>query len=585
MATIRSEVEQWPGAPGLAVSDLDLATSSTTSKPSSGALAILWQDRGSAIALTLLVLVVTLVPPTAARLFGPTDLVHLGTYWYHEDFPVYMSAMQEAATSSSWLIHNHFTTEPHAPIMMFPLYVLIGKIAAFTGLPLLAVYAATELAARCVLAVVIYALISAVVTDPRGRRLGFILAVFSGGLGFWTGLIQVLSAASDEPPARLINTYVEATTLGAFLAAPHIQLGLASILAGLLAFIAALKGSTGGLAALAIAVLVLGLVHPFNTPVLLASFGAYAATRTLTDRRIPWRAVTATVVACAVGGPMVIYNYVTFTFAPVWSDSFGVQNRLPSPLPWELLLDYGVTLVLAPLGILAIRDRITVEQRVVLTFLAVIAVCIYLPVPYQRRFAFGALPALAAFAALGWPFVVSTGAGILARLGASDRASRTIARRVLGYSLIPAAFTTTVAAYVVILSSAISNAPLRMYSVDQETYAVARWIAAHSGRDDISLGSTETGAALAALIPGHVYFGHVGVTVHGSRKRDQAEALFSGQMNPDEARAFLESNSIDYVLVGPNERKLGSWDPGEQLGLEVAAREGPAIVYRAALAH
>ena len=546
-------------------------------------MAAAWRDRRWAVALTLLVLALTLIPPTAARLFGPTDRVHVGTYWYHEDFTVYLAAMREAATTPSWLIHDHFTTEPHSPIMMFPLYVLIGKTAGSTGLPLLGVYGGVELASRILLALTIYAFIGTLVANPARQRLGFVLAVFSAGLGFWAAILHGMTAEPGGSSARLINLYVEAATLGTFLTAPHITLGLASILAGLLAFAAAIRGSKQGLATLAGCVLVLGLVHPFNAPVLLAVFGAYVVARTLIERRIPWTAVRATVVAGLVGTPIVLYNYVAFTLTPVWSETFGSQNVLPSPEPWQLLVDYGVVLFLAALGILAVRGRTTLEQQVVLTFLAVIAVCIYLPVPYQRRFALGAQPALAAFAAIGWPLALAGIASLLARLGAPAPSANATARRVLGYSLVPLGGTTVLAAYFIVVSSAVSNQPLPFYVVDRDTYAVGRWIAEHSGSDDITLGSLETGSAFGSLVPGRVYAGHLGVTIRAGEKKNEIAALYGGRWSREEARDFLASNGIDYVVVGPEERKLGSWDPGAELGLQIADREGATVAYRTGL--
>ncbi len=552
-----------------------------TARTHSGALAGVRGELVWVLALTLLVVGLTLVPPTLARLIGPADRVHVGTYWYHEDFPVYLAAMQEAASTASWLIHDHFTTESHGPIMMFPLYVLIGKVSAYTGLPLLAVYAAVELIARCVLASAIYAFVAALVANRAGRRFAFLLSVFGAGLGFWTALLHALSSGPGaENSARLINLYVEATTFGAFLTAPHISLGLAAILVGLLAYTAACQGSRLAVLAVAGCVLVLGLVHPFNMPVLLLSFGVYAVARAVIERRLPWPAIWTTAVAGAVGAPIVIYNYVAFTFTPVWSQTFGTQNLLPSPRPWELLTDYGLGLGLAVLGIISLRGRTTVPQRVVLTWLAVIAVCIYLPVPYQRRFGFGAQPALAGLAAIGWPIAISFVAALLGRLNVADRLRFGIAQRILGYSVVPLAFTTVLTGYFVVLSSAVTGQPLHYYAVDRDTYAVAEWIAQHSGPDDVSIGSFETGAALGGMVPGRVYAGHVGVTIGAAEKQAEIAALYRGEMSDEETRLFLRSNDIRYLVTGPEERKLGPVDPGERLGLPVATRSGSAVVYQ-----
>jgi len=177
------------------------------------------------------------------------------------------------------------------------------------------------------------------------------------------------------------------------------------------------------------------------------------------------------------------------------------------------------------------------------------------------------------------PVAQGTVTRLLQRLGSSEASARSLARRLLGYSLIPFGFTTVLAAYFIVLSSTISGTPLAYYVVDRDTFAVGQWIAANSGPDDVTLGSMDTGAALASLVPGHVYVGHIGVTVRAGDKKKEVAALYGGEMTADEAGTFVESSRIRYIVEGPEERKLGSWDPGEQLGLQVAAREGATTAY------
>jgi len=535
--------------------------------------------------MAMIIVGLTLIPPTAARLFGPDDRVHVGTYWYHEDFPVYLAAMQEGALTPSWLVHNHMTTEPHSPIMMFPLYVLIGKIAAFTGFPVLGVYAAVEWLARCILAVVLYLFIAALIANPPGRRFAFVLAVFSAGAGFWTTIISELFAPGRvETSDRFINLHVEATTFGTFLTAPHIPLGLAGILGGLLAYPGACRGSPVGLALLVACVLGVGLVHPFSLPILLAAFGVHAWLRTLVDRQISWPEIRAVAIAAAIGAPIVVYNYVTFTFAPVWSEAFSTQNVLPSPLPWELVLDYGPALALAPFGILALRGRLTAEHRIVLTWLAIMAVAIYAPVPYQRRFAFGAQPALAALAALGWPLAKQAAAAGLAHLGVPARLSPGLARRALAYSVLVLGFPTVVFGYFAVNFSAMNaNGPLAYYG-DRDTRAVGEWIAQQSGAEDVIFSSFATGAALGGIVPGRVYASHRGVTIRAAEKKAAIASVYRGELSREDARSLLETIGVTYVVFGIEERMLGAWDPGAELGLPIATRVGSATAYKTGVA-
>ena len=98
-----------------------------------------------------------------------------------------------------------------------------------------------------------------------------------------------------------------------------------------------------------------------------------------------------------------------------------------------------------------------------------------------------------------------------------------------------------------------------------------------------TVGSLETGSAFGSLVPGRVYAGHLGVTIRAGEKKNEIAALYGGRWSREEARDFLASNGIDYVVVGPEERKLGSWDPGAELGLQIADREGATVAYRTGL--
>src|SRR5215210_7629525 len=88
------------------------------------------------------------VPYVAWLVWGPADLVHVGSFWYPGDFPVYLAAMDQGARSGSWLIYDRFTPEPHQPVFMFPVYVGIGQLAALVRVAPLTLYYAGEIAGR-----------------------------------------------------------------------------------------------------------------------------------------------------------------------------------------------------------------------------------------------------------------------------------------------------------------------------------------------------------------------------------------------------------------------------------------------------
>ena len=67
------------------------------------------------------------LPYLLAAALAPPDLDRTGTFWFGKDFSQYAAAMREGARQSGWLIHDHFSAEPHAAALMYPLYVTAGK--------------------------------------------------------------------------------------------------------------------------------------------------------------------------------------------------------------------------------------------------------------------------------------------------------------------------------------------------------------------------------------------------------------------------------------------------------------------------
>ncbi len=534
-------------------------------------------------AMTLLIVAITLIPPTLGRLYGPQDRVHLGTYWYNQDFTQYQATMREAATSPSWLVHDHSSAEPHDPVFMFPLYAAIGKLAAATSIDALAVYAVVEMAGRLVLPMALYVFAASMIGSVAGRRLAFVLAAFSSGLGFWVALGQTFAGVANASPdgRQGASAYVvEVVTFGAFFTAPHLALGLAAILLAVVLFGWASRGSIYGLVGLALDIGAIGLLNPFNLPLLLLAFGLYAAWQSWTERGLARWSIAACMVAGAAAAPMVLYNFLIFTFAPFWSVAYGSDNRLASPGPWNLPIDFGVVFLLAPFDILAIRRSLSGEQRLLLIWLILSMVCMYLPVAYQRRFAFGLQPALAIFAALAWP-VFRQGFFERVRRGASPALASWVTKRVGRYGLPALAFPTTAMGLLIIGLSAATNAPLDYYMVDRDTYALGEWIAARSGPEDVVAGSLNTGNVLSGIIPGRVVarWERNHATLHGERKSATIEAMYQGALTPEQTSEFLTENRTTYLIVGPEERKLGAYDPGPDLGLPVATRIGAATAY------
>jgi hypothetical protein len=505
-------------------------------------------------------------------MFGPTDRVHVGTYFNSWDFGQYAAAMAEGATSPSWLIHDHFSSEPHQPALMYTLYVAMGKLASALGVPSIWVHRTIELIARISLPFALYLFVSVTVRDVGSRRAGFALAFLSGGLTVWLGMTQVLLGHGW-------STSGELAAFGAVFAGPHIGLGLAAGLLCLVMFAAACDGSRAGLGWLGVLMLCVGLLYPYMLPVLVVVFLTSLAVESARRHRID----RTTVLACAVAGaaalPFVLYNLAVFGRDPFWSQTYGAQAPVLPPPPWELPTNLGLVAPLAILGLLALVRKSDSPQRLVLLLAAFSLVLMYAPTAYSRRFGFMLHPALAALTAIGWPIVWHWACSVASWVQVNEGGRLEAARRLVVYPFLLVGLSTPLASYAGVVASAATNQPLEVYTLDADTYRTGQWLASSSGPDDVTLGSFWTGNVLGGMVPGRVVVGHETATMRAQEKAALVERFYRDDLSQPEVAALLSDNRVSYVVFGPRERAIGTTEPA-RLGLEIVMQSGEAAVYR-----
>jgi hypothetical protein len=347
------------------------------------------------------------LPHVLAACCAPTGATGLGTAWFVNDFAQYESAMRQGAEQSGWLIHDPFTAEPHQPAFMFPLYVGIGKLAATLQVPAIAIEQIVEALARVLLVGALYRFCKAFASGPAAAWWAFGLTLFASGFELFAGLAGGAIYAG--------NWSYEMNGFGLLFAAPHVPLGMAATLE-LARDLLRPRGSLSGawLAKTALLSATVALLHPFHEPVLLGAVMLVGVTW--------WRAgygkanLVGGLVASVAALPVLWPTVATFTFNPFWVSTYSSQNTLPSPMPHELLVDLGPTLVLGIAGVLMLRGRVAPFGLLVWLLLQIVGM--YLPVPYQRRLGFGLQPSMAILAANG---LVALGAALSGRAAAALR--------------------------------------------------------------------------------------------------------------------------------------------------------------------
>jgi len=347
-------------------------------------------DRAFLLGASLILVVLCGLPYLLSAWLGPANLQFEGTFWFMRDFSQYEAAMREGASQSSWLIHDHFSAEPHSAALMYPLYVAAGKFAAFTGLSFASVFAGLEWVGRFAVLGAVYAFAATFVQSRTQRRLAVVLALGTLGLDTLAAIARgALDAVGVQTLASVlpdtINPYLEVSSFGALLSAPHLMLGLALTLLCAPVYLRATR-SMRWLPVLGALVMVLSLVHSFNTPVIASVLAIHAL---LMGRR----AWLAAVVAGMAAAPMALYSLLLYQTDPFWAGTYNAQNLMPSPAPWMLPLDFGLVLLAAPLAWPIVRAWPRERRILIAVWIAAGLAWMYAPVPYQRRFAFGIQPA------------------------------------------------------------------------------------------------------------------------------------------------------------------------------------------------
>lgn len=477
------------------------------------------------VAVIAVVVLIGEVPHAVAACCAPGDATGFGTAWFVNDFAQYESAMRQGAEQSGWLVHDPFTAEPHPDTFMFPLYVGIGKVAATVHVPALWLEQLTEIIARGLLVVALWRFCRAFANGRTAARWALGLALFASGFELFAALLGGYSG----------NWSYEMNGFGLLFAAPHVPLAMAGTLELARETLRLRRSATPRwLVKVALLSAVVAALHPFHEPLLLAAVGIAGLAYWRSGRGLA--NLIAAFVAGAAALPVLVPTVATFTFQPFWVSTYSTQNLLPSPAPHELLVDMGPVLLLALAGAFAVRGRVARFGLALWLLLALIAM--YVPVPYQRRLAFGIEPALAVIAGNA---VVGIAARLSRRLAAFFR-----------LATVAIAGSSTTLVLVSVVASGFNNAPLPIYRSTHDLDAAAAWLNEQASSSDVILADWDASNYLAPRTPARVFGGHPVATLHPDQKKFQVATVFAHPSSLIVARSL----GAQWLVYGPEEAGL-----------------------------
>ena len=532
------------------------------------------------LAMTSLPYLVAWSHETPQRRFG-------GCMLLVEDCYSYLGKMRQGA-DGAWLFHIPYTPESHPGTLLYPFYLVLGKIAnllpgADLALKLVLVYHLARVVLGAGFLVTVYRFLAALTQDVRTRRLAWLMVAIGGGLGWLLIMLGEVRWLGDMP---LDLYFPEGFGFIALFGFPHVAAAQSLMFAGILALLRAWQAPSRAAAPAASAAppgavdqvtrghdravplkplawaavtgivwLLMGLIVPFYVPVAWAVSGAAWVGLHLRQRPAlsgQWREGLMAGVAALISAPVVAYSAWVFTSDPVYA-AWGSQNRIVSPHPLHYVAAYGIPLILA-----AVAAKETWQREgwgwIAVCWVAVVPLLVYLPVNLQLRLTTGVQVPLSLLAAAG-------------AMQLWERDHRKLAIALLS-PMIPTAL--------VILASSVAWMMARPSPSFRDAAEVAAldWLAAHAEPQDVVLTAYDTGAYLPARANARVLVGHNLEAMDAEEKNEQVARFYRSGGDDAWRRQLLSGYGVDYVFWGRAERRLGRFDPRARTYLqEVYAAE------------
>ena len=539
-----------------------------------------WLPRGWLFPISVSLVLASLVE--AAYLLAERNVAGQGIFtgqaWAAHDVAQYVAAMNDGGAGAI-LVKDRLTSEPHAPALIYLFYVLLGWVSHALGIESATGYRLAAVVGRVFVILSLFGATSLVSPATWRRHVAFVLMIFGGGVYSLVGPLQLLLVQFVGPSQLPITGRdLEEPEFGTYLllhASPHLMFGMGLLVLAALTYARAWRSRHWHSALLAAGLTVaLSLVNSYSLGTLCAVVSIHMAVMTVLTRRIVWRGIAAATLVNLAAAPVMLYGVLTFMLGtdPFWGVAYGRQNITLTPSLLNVVVAFGLVLVLAVAAAPVFARRATSGRVLVLTWIIVAAVLMYLPVSVQRRFAFGLQPMLAMVAAFGlpplWRFV-----------SARRTLPWSLARPFAMLLLLQALVGSTMLMAAIVFSWATDAGTPRAEAIRTDFFPISlqpagQWLAQHVSPDDVVLAQPRTGNYLVQAMPGRVYVGHWSATVEYLRKCDEVDWLFAESM--DRARlAFLVDQRVRYVVAGPIEGVSTDWMQA------ATAAPGLSLVYQA----
>jgi len=498
----------------------------------------------------------------------------MGALHDYTNSAVYLSKMQQGA-GGHLLTDMLHTPEVFSSTLYHSLYALLGQLANLTALPIIIVFHLARVAASLFMYIALYQLGATIWTRLRTRRLFFLLVSLLSGIGWLVSLFVGRPVTPDVTAPQLfpftstlVNVHVPLT------------FGILALLSAVLVAVfrpgfddPPAVNNGGGLAF--VLSLLLVIIYPEAILPLVFAISISIAFETYRKRQLPHHALRWGLWVLVPALPITAYYFVTLQFNPSIRE-WLLQRAVPATLPHWMFLGILFPLLIALPGLYrAVRRFERDGDRFMLIWLVVLLLLAYSPLPLGMQVLVGLMLPLAYFATRAL----------------EDFWFKFLPRR-WRYRLLVALIPLVGFNHVFDLMLPVTplfnpslGSPYGM--VLEPEYRVAfDWLQPRLRQNVVVLAAPETSLWLPFWVQARTVYGHPAETLNAEQKRRDVRRWFRAEApNAPICEALIRGSSayivpytVDYVLVGPRERALGTTTCTRNMSLVAAF--GQVDIYR-----
>jgi hypothetical protein len=454
--------------------------------------------------------------------------------------------------SGAWLFRTPYTIFPQSGVLAYLPYILIGKLTSPPGIheQLLALFHIYRLAATIFSIVATYYFVSEFIQSIYLRRLGTVLIVFGGGLGW-----LLISIGKTEWLGSIPLEFYSPERFGflELFGLPHLAVARACLLLGLRKYIRG-KSSRSGIQA-GIWLVLSSFFQPLTTGsgwVILIAHVVISAiwiqwivpkSPDLTEQKTLCRSYFAYAKTAMIISSPVIMVTAYFSIVDPFMRGWNALSEVFSPNILHYFSAYLLVLPLAFIGARAMLRSDFFKATLLIGWLVIFPILAYLPHNSQRRVPEGV-------------WVVLIILGLNALVGFIQRYRKT--QRLIPFAVTPF-FLSTGMIFIGSMMT-VSSPSLPQYRTDKEIRSYA-FFNNQSDGNSVVLASDETSNALPAWAPVQVISGLSVLNIGDDQIKPKINEFYSGMMSGKDQKLFLEEMQISHIYLGPYERKLGRWGP------------------------